>query len=68
MSAKPIAASGLTLLRTPQLSMRAGAPREETQHAENIYEGTPCEVELAVDVKDHLRRVVLQSTELISNI
>jgi hypothetical protein len=68
MSAKPKAASGLTLLRITQLSMRAGAPREETQHPENIYEGTPCEVELAVDVKDHLRRAVLQSTELISNI
>jgi hypothetical protein len=39
--------------------MRAGAPREETQHAENQHEGTPREVDLAVDVKDHLRRGVL---------
>jgi hypothetical protein len=46
-----ILAFELTLLRIPQLSMCAGAPQEETQHAQNHHEGTPCEVELAVDVK-----------------
>jgi hypothetical protein len=46
-----ILASELTLLRIPQLSMCAGAPQEETQHAQNHHKGTPCEVELAVDVK-----------------